>query len=614
MQNGNKKFICGKFLALTLSLAILISAMPITIIAEFSLGEHDYIFEETEFIWNLEDDTAEDGVFFNVDNFALNSMSFDPLMETIPGDVNTHPHGVVAVRGVVPFVYVAHHLAPMPEQTAVIRNIGNRPVEYITPSTNPGRTGLSRPFVGPLLPGEETVIYVYTSSSSPGWPHRTVDFFAQPGNARFVPGFRSSGFSASGLPISPFGNLDFGVLAWTPTVNKEVVMHYAANNGLDSSNTTWYTVGIAGPLAPFLERDGYSVDVPNLPAPYHFTEAWRLVGMPLPGTYTGGSGAQGRHTGPGTSIRNDVWVNLTILDWFPNPTPPTLSSIDIDAGTIILNEGPAFYDNFYAERTHARREWAIYSINDVQQPLVWQTSRTFTNLDLESGNTYRFVYRTALISAAGAVVTNAGVVAHTVNANVVSDPSESFPAALTHTLTGIVSSFNELHETRLYLYPIDDSGAKGTPIETTIPAQNRSTLMRVEQSFNFAEVPAGNYTLVARKPAHTTFTVTGVAVDDDLDISALLEAEGIVNGVMFLHAGDIKGSGFIGLEDVAMIRNMEFYGRRVDSFPFGSDERRLAGILNISGSGFIGLIDLAIARAAENYRRGDITIDLKGQI
>jgi len=188
----------------------------------------------------------------------------------------------------------------------------------------------------------------------------------------------------------------------------------------------------------------------------------------------------------------------------------------------------------------------------------------------------------------------------------------SFDSSSMHTLTGLVSSFNELHETEVRLIPEgSDYTWYDTPFRTTIEALDSSTGVRQTRSF-FIHVPEGVYTLIAKKPAHTTFTVRGLEINANVDTSSweLWNHHGHGYGVMFLYAGDVTGNGFIGLEDVSKVNSITFYRKSVESFASGTDDRRIAELLNISGSGFIGLSDVAIIGSPENYRRRNFLIEL----
>jgi alpha-tubulin suppressor-like RCC1 family protein len=160
------------------------------------------------------------------------------------------------------------------------------------------------------------------------------------------------------------------------------------------------------------------------------------------------------------------------------------------------------------------------------------------------------------------------------------------------TVSGLVKTYNPQNPTNLRLM-------QGADIKYEISIGGEPGSGQKEQSFAFAGVEPGTYTLLIQKAAHADFTVRNIVVagnNVDLTNSARPELR-----LMTLRCGDINGDGNINNSDLTILWSQANYNR--------SAEAAANPECDLNGDGLINNIDLTILWLAYNYNRGAIVID-----
>gem|GEM_PF-1828017 len=158
-------------------------------------------------------------------------------------------------------------------------------------------------------------------------------------------------------------------------------------------------------------------------------------------------------------------------------------------------------------------------------------------------------------------------------------------------VTGKVKTYNPKAPTTIQLMQGDDEMYKTTIEATTGSGQ-------IEQTFTFASVMPGTYTLVISKPAHTSFTVQTVVVENE-NVDLTQDARPDVK-LMTLRCGDINGDRMINDGDLTVLWMTANYNRNVST--------AANPLCDLNGDGMINDGDLTILWMVANYNRGRIII------
>jgi len=158
-------------------------------------------------------------------------------------------------------------------------------------------------------------------------------------------------------------------------------------------------------------------------------------------------------------------------------------------------------------------------------------------------------------------------------------------------ITGKVKSYNPKVPTTVQL--MRDNIEMYT---TTIGAATGSD--QSEQTFTLEGVVPGTYTLVINKPAHTSFTVQTIVVEDEnVDLTQDIRPE---VRLMTLRCGDINGDGMINDGDLTALWMIANYNRNTS---VASNH-----LCDLNGDGMINDGDLTILWMIVNYNRSRIII------
>ena len=163
------------------------------------------------------------------------------------------------------------------------------------------------------------------------------------------------------------------------------------------------------------------------------------------------------------------------------------------------------------------------------------------------------------------------------------------------TVTGNVCSYNPKNETIVQLVQGDQ-----VTYETVIPSETTTGSGQVEQSFTFANVMPGEYTLVISKKAHTRLTMYNVIIgSEDFDFTPNKRG---ANGAIALPCGDINSDGMINDGDLTILWMLENYNRKTSA--------AAEQLCDLNGDGMINDMDLTILWMANNYNRGELSYNI----
>lgn len=154
------------------------------------------------------------------------------------------------------------------------------------------------------------------------------------------------------------------------------------------------------------------------------------------------------------------------------------------------------------------------------------------------------------------------------------------------TLSGRIQSQNPHHETTLQLL-------KNGEVAYTyvIPAQEMSGLSN--NAFCISGVEAGVYDLVVSKTGHFPYTVKGIAIDQNRDLTA--HANPTV-ALITLICGDIDGDNCVDLKDLLKMTADHTFNK--------SSDAAVNKEADINGDGVIDLQDLIILTSDQNFNKG----------
>jgi hypothetical protein len=228
-----------------------------------------------------------------------------------------------------------------------------------------------------------------------------------------------------------------------------------------------------------------------------------------------------------------------------------------------------------------------YTMADLDENSI----RFMTEAELEAteqANLVRFVTRAN--SSTVDVDQRYGALFAATNPNTINRPAFTWITGFT--VTGQIRSYNPTRATTIELM---QGGA--VMFTGTIPAAG-SGAPQMTQMFTIEGVAPGTYTLVVTKDAHTSFTITGVVVEDDLDLRTHSRSD---ISMMTMRSGDLDKSNNINQDDLAILINSANYGR---SLSLARDI-----LADLDGSGNINQDDLAILINSANYGRGAVVLN-----
>ena len=153
-------------------------------------------------------------------------------------------------------------------------------------------------------------------------------------------------------------------------------------------------------------------------------------------------------------------------------------------------------------------------------------------------------------------------------------------------VSGQVKSYNPNNATTVELVQ-----AGVVKYSTTIAADSGSG--QVTQDFSIASVAAGTYDLVVSKAGHLDYTITGVVVNSDLDLTKNANA---AIKLITLLAGDVNADGNINVTDLNTVWNASNYNKSATADGVDS-------ITDINGDGNVNVSDLNIVWNAANYNK-----------
>jgi len=139
---------------------------------------------------------------------------------------------------------------------------------------------------------------------------------------------------------------------------------------------------------------------------------------------------------------------------------------------------------------------------------------------------------------------------------------------------------------------------QGNEVKYTTTIEKTSGYGQAEQTFTFADVAPGTYSLVIAKPGCTSFTVLNVIIGTD-DVN-LADDPRFANQTVTLLCGDINGDGMINDSDLAVLWSAANYNKSVKDA--ANPE------CDLNGDGMINDSDLAILWSASNYNKGPVVM------
>ncbi|MCL1872626.1 MAG: right-handed parallel beta-helix repeat-containing protein [Clostridiales bacterium] len=158
-------------------------------------------------------------------------------------------------------------------------------------------------------------------------------------------------------------------------------------------------------------------------------------------------------------------------------------------------------------------------------------------------------------------------------------------------VTGMIKSFYPLNSAIIRLM-------QGDVVKYELTVKEEPGYGQVDRTFTFPAIEPDTYSLVIKKPAHTSFTVQSVIVGNtDLDLTADSRPE---VRLMSLRCGDINGDGLINDADLTVLWRAGNYNKKA-----GEAENHLC---DLNGDGLINDADLTILWLAYNYNRGPIIV------
>ena len=168
------------------------------------------------------------------------------------------------------------------------------------------------------------------------------------------------------------------------------------------------------------------------------------------------------------------------------------------------------------------------------------------------------------------------------------------PFVLAHTdgvtVTGRVAGCNSGSSLTVTLYP---AGSETSAVASlTVPGD--STSGQTEQIFSIPAVPAGVYDLVAAKPGHLPYKVTGIRVGTT-DIDLTTHSNSAISTIT-LPAGDLDGDRQINVSDLNIVWDAANFNRTV-----GEAANKLT---DLNGDGSVNVSDLNIVWDAANFNKG----------
>jgi hypothetical protein len=159
-------------------------------------------------------------------------------------------------------------------------------------------------------------------------------------------------------------------------------------------------------------------------------------------------------------------------------------------------------------------------------------------------------------------------------------------------VSGRIRSYNPGNSTTIRL--VNDE--EGIDYRTSIT--DTAGYGQLEQSFAFAGVTPGTYSLVISKDVHTRFIVQKIIVgNENLDLT--LDSRPEVQ-LMTLRCGDISGDGLINDADLTILWRAGNYNKKTDEAE--------NSWCDLNGDGLINDADLTILWLAYNYNRGAVII------
>lgn len=156
--------------------------------------------------------------------------------------------------------------------------------------------------------------------------------------------------------------------------------------------------------------------------------------------------------------------------------------------------------------------------------------------------------------------------------------------AETFTLSASVTSYNPSIKTVITL--VEDGEAV---YSHTVDAAEGDGFFTAE--FSISDIEAGVYDLIVTKDGHLSYTLTGIAVDGDIEIETEIE----------LVAGDVNGDGCVDLKDITALTSADTYGR--------SAEEAKTPSADVNGDGCFDLKDLSIIASEKNYGKAAIVLE-----
>lgn len=153
-------------------------------------------------------------------------------------------------------------------------------------------------------------------------------------------------------------------------------------------------------------------------------------------------------------------------------------------------------------------------------------------------------------------------------------------------LSGVIQSQNPRNETTLQLW-------QNGVVAYTYVIQASATVGTTDTTFCIPGVQAGIYDLVVTKRGHFPYTVKGITIDQDTDLTAHANPK---VALLILVCGDVDGDACVDLKDVQMLTADHTFNKSYDTaVNKGAD---------INGDGLIDLQDLILLTSAENFNKG----------
>ena len=153
-------------------------------------------------------------------------------------------------------------------------------------------------------------------------------------------------------------------------------------------------------------------------------------------------------------------------------------------------------------------------------------------------------------------------------------------------LSGQIASQNGRYEITLRLL---QNGSEA--YTRVIPA--KQTVGTVNDAFCITGVKAGTYDLVVSKACHFSYTVKGIVIAGDTDLTAHANPQ---IALLAMICGDITGDGCVDLRDVQKMTADNTFNRTVEAA-----ENKEA---DINGDGLINLQDLILLTSSSNFNKG----------